>query len=84
VGHGKVLAVDVPRGVSHIRNKQEVSSAYGRRTPPSDSWDTDFSDDDDVDDISKVSDMNRKPTLKCSIRKLHSDAHCNKEQKNVV
>jgi len=54
VGHGKVSAVDVPYGASHIRNKQQVSSVSGMRTPPSDSWDTDFSDGDDVDDISKV------------------------------
>lgn len=52
VGHGKLSAVDVPRGVSHIRNKQQVSSVSRTRTPPSDSWDTDFSDDD-VGDISK-------------------------------
>lgn len=76
MGHGKVSAVDVPCGVSHIRNKQEVSSVCGTRTPLSDSWDTDFSDDGD--DISEVSDMNREPTLKGNIRKLCSDAHCNK------
>ena len=63
MGHGKLSAVDVPRGVSHIRNKQQVSSVSRTRMPPSDSWDTDFSDDD-VDDISKVSDMNRKPTFR--------------------
>ena len=57
--HGKVPAVDVQRGVSHIRNEQQVSSVSGT-TPPSDSWDTDFSDGDVDDDISKVSDMNRK------------------------
>lgn len=84
MGHGKVSAVDVPFGVGHIRNKQQVSSVLGTRTPPSDSWDTDFSDDDDADDISKVSDMNRMPTLKCTIRKLCSDAQCNKKQENVV
>ena len=73
----------MPFGVSHIRNKQEVSSVLGARTPPSDSWDTDFSDDVD-DDVSKVSDKNRTPTLKCTIRKLRSDAHCNKKRENVV
>jgi hypothetical protein len=57
------ISVDVPCDVSHIRDKQQVSSVSGTKTPPSDSWDTDFSDDDD-DDISKVSDMNRKLTLK--------------------
>jgi hypothetical protein len=84
VGHGEVSAVDVPFGVSHIRNKQQVSSLLEARTPPSDSWDTDFSDDDHVDDTSEVSDMNRMPTLKCTIRKLRSNAHCNKKQENVV
>lgn len=54
VGHGKVSAVDVPCDVSHIRNKQQVSSVSGMRTPPNDSWDTDFSEDDDVGDISKA------------------------------
>jgi len=78
VGHGKVSAVDVPCDVSHIGNEQQVSSVSGTRTPPSDSWDTDFSEDDDDDDISKVSDIKRKPTLTGTIRKLHSDAHCNK------
>lgn len=70
------ISVDVPRDFSHIRDKQQVSSLSGTKTPLSDSWDTDFSDDDDYDDgdedddISKVSDMNRKTTLKCTIRKL--------------
>jgi hypothetical protein len=87
VGHVKVPAADVPRGVSCIRNKQLVSSVSGTRTPPSDSWNTDFSDDDDDDDdddIRKVSDMNRKPPSKCTIRKLRADAHCNKQQQDVV
>lgn len=63
MGHGKLSAVDVPCGVSHIRNEQEVPSVSGTRTPPSDWWDTDFSDDDD-DGISKVSNLNRKPTFR--------------------
>jgi hypothetical protein len=78
VGHDKVSAVDVPSDVDYIRNKQQVSSASGTRTSLSDSWDTDFSDDGDDDDISKVSDMNRQLTLKCTIGKLCSGAHCNK------
>jgi hypothetical protein len=78
VGHGKVSAVDVPCDVSHIRNIPQVSSVSGMITPPSDSWDTDFSEDDDVGDISKVSDIKRNPTLTGTVRKLHSDAHCNK------
>jgi hypothetical protein len=82
VGHGKVSAVDVPCDVGHIRNKQQASSVCGTRTALSDSWDTDFSDDDDDDDddddISKVSDMNRQLTLKCTIKKICSGAHCNK------
>jgi hypothetical protein len=55
VGHGNVSAVDGPIDVIHIRNKQQVPAVSGKSSPASDSWDTDFSDDE----VSKVSNINR-------------------------
>lgn len=52
VGHRNAPAASMPSGVIHIMDVQEVCSDSGRRTRSiSDSWDTDFSDDEEASKV---------------------------------
>jgi hypothetical protein len=52
VGHNNAPAVSMPSGVVHIMDIHQACSDSGRRTRSiSDSWDTDFSDDEEASKV---------------------------------
>jgi hypothetical protein len=52
VGHSNAPAASMPSGVVHVMNIHQACSDSGRRTRSiSDSWDTDFSDDEETNKV---------------------------------